>query len=140
MKKTIILSLFMGMSLFAFHLFASATSAADDVRFIPSGAGVNDIGGCEGAAASSPVCTDLESGDDPIFGPDAILTRVANIFALVTGVISVFMITIGGLRYITSSGDASKTQSAKNTILYAAIGIAVASMAGLIANFILSRL
>lgn len=128
--------------IFCAVLIPTHVNAQDEseVDFSPRSAPVNDIGGCEGAAASSPVCQDLDSDTNPLFGADGILTRVANLFALITGIVSVFMVIIGGLRYTTSSGDPSKTASAKDTILYAAIGVAVASAAGLIAKFVLSRL
>jgi cytochrome bd-type quinol oxidase subunit 2 len=94
---------------------------------------------CSGAAASSSICRGINEQSNPLFGPSGILTRVANIFALITGIIAVFMAILGGLRYILSSGDSSKTASAKNTIMYAAIGVAVAASAGLIARFLLSK-
>ena len=46
------------------------------------------------------------------------------------GAISVLMIVIGGLRFVLSQGDASAVSSAKNTVLYAVIGLVVALMAG----------
>jgi hypothetical protein len=39
------------------------------------------------------------------------------------------MIVIGGIKFATSAGDASGVSSAKNTILYAVIGLVVALMA-----------
>lgn len=51
-------------------------------------------------------------------------------FALgVLGGISVIMIIIGGIKFATSAGDASGVSSAKNTILYAVVGLVVALMA-----------
>ncbi len=89
----------------------------------------------------SPICKDLHGQTgNPIYGKDGILTTIAKIFAMVTGVISVFMIIIAGLRYILSAGDSSKTAQAKNTIMYAAIGLVVASVAASIVQFVLSRM
>jgi len=93
---------------------------------------------CSGAT-DSPVCKDLSSTDNPLFGPTGILTKVAKAFALFTGIISIFMVVISGLRYVLSAGDASKTASAKNGIMYAAIGVAVSAVSGAIAQFILSK-
>jgi hypothetical protein len=42
------------------------------------------------------------------------------------GLVAVIMIVIGGIKYTTSGGDAGGTKSAKDTILYAAIGLVVA--------------
>jgi NAD/NADP transhydrogenase beta subunit len=58
---------------------------------------------------------------------------------MLTGVISVFMIIISGLRYITSGGDATKTATARKGIMYAAIGVAVAMSAGIIAQFVIGK-
>lgn len=116
------------LSILTFGLFAPLALAQNPV---------DDVD-CSGAAASSPVCEDLQSGVNPLFGEDGVLTKAANIFAIVTGIISVFMMSLGGLRYIMSSGDTSKLNSAKNTIMYAAIGLGVAASAGIIARFILS--
>ena len=52
------------------------------------------------------------------------------------GIISVVMIIIGGIRYATSGGNAEKVKSAKNTILYAVVGLAVALLALAIVNFV----
>lgn len=114
-------------------LFVSGTASAQ---------GSNPVSNvdCSGALANSSVCRGINDSRNPLFGQQGILTRVANIFALLTGVISVFMVIIGGLRYITSGGDPGKTASAKNTILYAAIGMAVAAVSGTIVRFLLSRL
>lgn len=110
------------------------------VKFVPSSADVNDIGGCEGDAANSALCQDIRSETNPLFGPTGILTRVAGIFGIVTGVIAVFMMLTGGLRYINSNGDPAKTSSAKKTIIYASVGVVVASIGGVLVRFVLSRI
>ena len=51
--------------------------------------------------------------------------------------VAVIFIVIAGLRFVTSNGDANTVSSAKNTIIYAVIGIVVAVMAYAIVNFIL---
>lgn len=68
-----------------------------------------------------------------------LITSVINIFSLVVGVIAVIMIIIGGLKYIMSSGDSNNITSAKNTILYAIIGLVIVAMAQFIVKFVLSR-
>ncbi len=52
-------------------------------------------------------------------------------------VVAVIFIIIGGVQYITSSGDTSKAMKAKNTIMYAVIGLVVALLAFAIVNFVL---
>ncbi|MEK7603354.1 MAG: pilin [Patescibacteria group bacterium] len=70
---------------------------------------------------------------------NSILELVINIFSLVVGVISVIMIIIGGLKYITSGGESTNITGAKNTILYAIIGLVVVALAQIIVRFVLSR-
>jgi hypothetical protein len=48
------------------------------------------------------------------------------------------MIVIGGIRYTTSNGDSAGITSAKNTILYAVVGLIVALLAYAIVNFVLT--
>ena len=56
----------------------------------------------------------------------SILTTVTNILLFLMGAISVIMIIVGGIRYITSQGNQQQLQSAKNTVLYAVVGLVVA--------------
>jgi len=64
---------------------------------------------------------------------------VINVFSLVVGVISVIMIIIGGLKYITSGGESSNITGAKNTILYAIIGLVVVALAQVVVKFVLEK-
>lgn len=133
MKKTLyILAVFIAMCIVT-------PAAMAQVEFRPSSTDVNNVGGCDGAAANSPVCQDINDTGNPLFGPEGILTTVAGIFGVITGVISVFMMLIAGLRYINSSGDPQKTATARKTIIYAAVGVVVSVVAGVGVRFILSK-
>ena len=70
----------------------------------------------------------------------AFLKRIVNILLFLVGTISVIVIIIGGIRYVTSGGDQAQITGAKNTILYAVIGVVVAVMAYAIVNFVLGSL
>ena len=65
------------------------------------------------------------------------IKTVVNVMLFLLGAIAVVMIIIGGIRYATSNGDASATKGAKDTVLYAVIGLVVAILAYAIVNFIL---
>jgi hypothetical protein len=67
------------------------------------------------------------------------ITLVINIFSIVVGIVAVIMIVLGGLKYITSSGDANNITSAKNTILYAIVGLVVVALAQFIVRFVLGK-
>lgn len=73
-----------------------------------------------------------------LFGSAGIFTTITNVLLFVVGAISVIMVIIGGLRYILSGGNNANVTSAKNTVLYAIIGIVVALFAYAIVNFVLS--
>lgn len=64
------------------------------------------------------------------------IKTIVNVMLFILGAIAVIMIIIGGIRYTTSNGDASNTKAAKDTILYAVIGLIVAILAYAIVNFV----
>ncbi len=83
------------------------------------------------------VCTlDTEDAGAAV---DNIVENVINILSLVVGVAAVIMIIVGGLRYITSNGDSGQVGNAKNTILYAVVGLVVVALAQIIVRFIVGR-
>lgn len=61
-----------------------------------------------------------------------------NIISVIVGAIAVFMLIYGGFRYITSAGNDAGIQAAKNTIIYAIIGLVVVALAQIIVKFVLS--
>ena len=75
-----------------------------------------------------------------LFGDGGIFQTVTNILLYIIGAVSVIMLVIGGIRYTVSGGDSSQVTSAKNTILYAIIGIVVALLAYAVVNFVLTNL
>ena len=64
------------------------------------------------------------------------IKQVINVLLFIIGAVAVIMIIIGGIRYVISNGDSSQITSAKNTIMYAVIGLVVALLAYAIVNFI----
>ena len=72
-----------------------------------------------------------------LLGDTGILTTITNILLFVVGALSVLMLIIGGLRYVISGGNASAVTAAKNTILYAIVGLIIAFLAYAAINFVL---
>lgn len=72
-----------------------------------------------------------------LFGDTGVFRTITNVLLFIIGAISVIMLIIGGLRYTVSGGDSSAVTGAKNTILYAIVGIIVAVLAYAIVNFVL---
>lgn len=72
-----------------------------------------------------------------LFGAGGVITTITNTLLFIAGALAVIMIIIGGLRYATSGGNASAVTAAKNTILYAIVGLVVAFLAFAAVNFVL---
>ena len=84
--------------------------------------------------------TTSEMQGKSIDGKDGLIKTVVNVLLWAVGILSVIMIIFSGFRYITSSGDASKTKSAQNTLIYSVVGLIVAIMAWAIVNMVIKRL
>jgi hypothetical protein len=72
-------------------------------------------------------------------GINNIITTIVKVFSIVVGVVSVIMIIYGGFRYVTSGGDSGNVSSAKNTIIYAIIGLVIVALAQFIVQFVLDK-
>lgn len=89
--------------------------------------------GCTNSGASA-VCANTGETVGPL------VNKVVNILLYVLGAIAVIMIVIGGVMYTTSGGDAGGIKKAKDTILYAVIGLVVAIFAYAIINFVVNAI
>jgi hypothetical protein len=96
---------------------------------------------CEGANlhfTADPSTNSCESNGQSITDKvNNFLKHLINIFSAIIGVVAVIMIIFGGFRYITSGGNDSSVTSAKNTILYAIIGLVIVALAQLLVRFVL---
>lgn len=114
---TVSLLIFMGTVLVTPAMVYAASidhSASEDFK-----KAVNTAGGSEASSA-----------------PD-IIKNVINILLYVAGVIAVIVIIVGGLRFVTSEGDANAANKAKNSVAYACVGLVLAALAYAIVNFVL---
>jgi hypothetical protein len=64
---------------------------------------------------------------------------IINVLLFLIGAASVIMIILGGIRYVVSGGDSTQITGAKNTIMYAVIGLVVALLAYAIVNFVVTQ-
>jgi hypothetical protein len=71
---------------------------------------------------------------------DGIITSIINVILFITGVLSVAMLIYGGIRYTTSAGEAARVTGAKNTVMYAIIGLIISILAYAIVNFVIGNL
>ncbi len=116
------------LKLFASYVVAATTVLALDVAQAHA---VGDIG--QGASSA-------RGEDQPIdlFGDMGVFSKISSVLLFIVGAIAVIMIVIGGLRYVISGGDSSQVQAAKNTILYALVGVIVAILAYAAVNFVIN--
>ncbi|MBQ3348367.1 hypothetical protein IJJ36_04030 [Candidatus Saccharibacteria bacterium] len=75
-----------------------------------------------------------------LFGDTGVFRQVTNVILYIVGIVAVIMLIIGGIRYVVSGGDAKKVTDAKNTVLYAIIGLIICFLAFAIVNFVISAL
>ena len=83
-------------------------------------------------------CADPNDGNGATL--QEIIKNVVNVALFIIGAVSVVMIIYGGIRYTLSGGSATNVTAAKNTIMYAVIGLIVAALAYAIVNFVLGAI
>ena len=100
-------------------------------------------------ADSASAQLNLESGinsakgtgaPDNVTEDDGLIKKVVNLLLWAIGIVSVIMIIIGGIRYATSNGDSNQVTAAKNTIMYAVIGLVIAIFAYAIVYFVFDQI
>lgn len=127
MKK---LSVFIAGLALIFGVFSVARPA-----FAVDAAPQDSVCGGIGLAGSSGTCED-EAGSPTVQGT---VRAGVLLFSYLIGVAAVIMVIMGAFKYVTSGGDTNKVTSAKNTIVYALIGLVVAVLAQILVRFVLTK-
>lgn len=133
MKKVIIIGmkkLFLSIftSIFIIGFSVTTPLLASTAMAIGEGGAPSGIN----AARGDNVPSNLANGDQ------SIVRRVINLMLYGVGALSVIMLIFGGFRYIVSGGKKESVTNAKNTILYAIIGLLISLFAYAIINFVVS--
>lgn len=133
--KSYLLVAIMGLSLGAPALVPAAAgiASADIKSSLCTG-----VDAAAQPAAGTPSCTD-STNTDANQGLKDLAGKITNWFSIIVGAISIIMIIYGGFRYITSGGDSGKVGSAKNTLIYAIIGLIIVALAQLIVRFVITQ-
>lgn len=116
---------------FVFALVAVFTPVTPSVNAAECGEATEGIQAGIGCARGDDTPANLFTGEDSIF------KTIVNVLLFLIGAISVIMLIYGGIRYTTSGGNSANVTAAKNTILYAIIGLIIAFLAFAIVNFVL---
>jgi len=131
-KKIKQLALTIGVfSLLVTPVMAVATVSADIQGDVTCGTNLTVTSG------QSCDATNAGAGDNTNI--DSILRLAVNIFSAIVGFIAVIMIIVGGVKYITSGGDSGNISGAKNTIIFALVGLVIVALAQVIVHFVLQK-
>ena len=103
-----------------------ATYATTDVTCNENSLGLNNGVNCAKGQDQQP----------ELFGANGVFKKITDVLLFIIGAVAVIMLVIGGIRYTISGGDQAQVTSAKNTILYAIVGIIVAILAYAIIGFV----
>lgn len=117
------------MSRIKYLLYSATLIPATTLAQSRIGTGVND---------SAPT---NENGNK--IGPQSAIEWLdifTNVLLFFAGAIAVLVIIYGGIRYVTSTGDAARIKQAKDTILYGVIGLVVSVLAFAIVQFIIQNI
>ena len=91
---------------------------------------------CRHGYENSIYCKNKGSGETHVNG---IKKSIVEVLLTAVGAISIIKIVIGGIMFALTSGDAQKAAKARNTVLYAVVGLAVSLFASAIVNFVFNR-
>jgi hypothetical protein len=98
--------------------------------------GATDAAQSGGTGGATVDCTSTGQGAGTI---GTLASDVVNIFSVVVGAAAVIMIIYSGFRYITSGGDSGRVGGAKNSLIYAIIGLVIVAVAQLIVHYVLNQ-
>lgn len=123
-KRAILALLALSLSIFSFtSLGSSSVSAANPLCSQPNVS--EEVKRANGCTSDAP---ELQN----------VVVNIINAIVGALGLVAVIFIVVGGVNFMTSSGDAGKVQKAKNTILYATIGLVICVLAFAIVNFVIT--
>ena len=129
MKKMILSALIVVCSVFGF----SAISVAS----LPTNVSAQAANSVVKKGIKTATTADMENKS--IAGEGGLISILINFLLWAVGILSVAMIIFSGFRYITSAGDAAKTQSAQTALTYSIVGLIVAVLAWVIVKMILRQ-
>lgn len=96
----------------------------------------------EGGVKSGMKATKMnkDGSDDPKLDINGLIENVVKTLLFIVGVLSVIMIIVSGIQYITSAGDSAKTNKATQGLIYSIAGLIIAIMAYAITYFVFDNL
>ena len=81
----------------------------------------------------------VPQGANPGNSINKTINNAIDIISVAVGAAAVIMLMVGGFRYITSAGNQESVKGAKNTIIYALVGLVIVALAQIIVQFVLTK-
>ena len=66
--------------------------------------------------------------------------NILNIVFMIAGALATIFIVVGGIQYVMSIGSPDRIEKAKNSVLYAVVGLVVTILASVIVNFVVNNI
>ncbi len=107
---------------------------------LPVGAATTEESLCTGAGGTYSAGGCNAQGTQKVGSVGDLISNVTNIILFITGAIAVIMIIVGGIRYVVSGGDGKAATDARNTVVYAAVGLIVAFLSWGAVQFVIRQL
>lgn len=126
------------VAVFAVPALALAAAVVPSVPAFAQNECQSTAGGENLTLQSGANCAKGKGQQTDLFGQTGVFKRIVDVMLFLIGAISVIMLIMGGVRYVLSGGEQGKVAEAKNTILYAVIGVVVAILAYAVVNFVIS--
>ena len=115
----------LSVALFTTSLPAVAATSCD-----PSAGLTGGVGDCTSGSGTVSALT----------GSNGVVTTIINVMLFIIGILCVIMIIFGGIRYTTSNGEPDRVKGAKNTIVYAVVGLIVAMVSWALVNWVFTNI
>lgn len=132
MKKKLLLLSFLACFSFA---FTQITHAASSKPFEDACSKLT-----QDQQERSAACAAKATTKNPISGgTDSLLYKISRVIATVAGIAAVIIVIVGGISMITSDGDSQKFKNGRNTLIFAAVGLAIIVLAQSIITLVVNR-
>jgi len=94
---------------------------------------------CSTPSAKTSAACQKTTTTNPLTGSNGLIVNITHIIAVVAGAVAVIVIIISGFKYVLSNGDAAQATAARNSILYALVGLVVIIVASSIISLVMSK-
>lgn len=139
MKKTLlVIASILSIGFGALSVLSNPVLATSET----SASGTSSSSGSASSGGDSETKKQIKKGIVEVGGKDAsvktddLIKNIIKTMFFIVGVLSVVMIIYGGIQFVLSVGNSTKVTNARNTILYAVVGLVVSIMAYAIVNFV----